>query len=91
MVIEVGHVGREAACVRHGPGAVGDGQMIQRAGFEIADQPTSKSDLGKVQQAFSTWQQESGLPYTHIGKIAAYSIGTNYESGFIQEQMQRFS
>lgn len=64
---------------------------IKRAGFQIADQPTSKSDLNKVQQAFNAWHEESGLPYTHIGKIAAYSIGTNYESGFIQEQMERFS
>lgn len=64
---------------------------IKRAGYEIADQPTSKGDLKKVQQAFNTWYQESGMPYTHIGKIAAYSIGTNHESTFIQEQMERFS
>ena len=64
---------------------------IKRAGFEIADQPTSKGDLAKVQQAFNAWHTESKLPYTHIGKIAAYSIGKNYESAFIQEQMERFS
>jgi 3-methyladenine DNA glycosylase Tag len=64
---------------------------IKRAGFEIAGQPTSKRDLNKVQQAFNAWHQESGLPYTHLGKIAAYSIGKNYESEFIQEQMERFS
>jgi 3-methyladenine DNA glycosylase Tag len=64
---------------------------INRAGVAVADQPSSKGDLTKVQQMFNAWHQESGLPYTHIGKIAAYSIGTNYDSDFIHEQMNRFA
>lgn len=52
---------------------------IQGSGYEIADNPTSKKDLTLVQECFNAWQEESGLPYSHLSKIAAYSIGSNYD------------
>lgn len=53
---------------------------LQLAGLDIPDQPTSKRDLNKIQQAFNDWADETGLPYTHLGKIAAFSVGVNYPS-----------
>lgn len=52
---------------------------IQSAGVDIADNPSSKRDLQKVQQAFNTWRDESGLPYAHISKIVSCAVGRNYK------------
>jgi hypothetical protein len=38
----------------------------------------SKSDLAKVQAQFNAWHKESGLPYVHLSRICAMSIGENY-------------
>lgn len=54
-------------------------RALQEAGLDIADEPKSKRDLTKIQDAFKTWHAETGLPYTHLSKIAAYSTGTNYD------------
>lgn len=53
-------------------------KTLQQAGVEIANEPTSQRDLRAVQAAFNQWHQESGLPYTHISRIAACSVGENY-------------
>jgi len=50
---------------------------LQQAHVDIADNPTSQRDLKRAQHAMNTWQHESGMPYTHISKIAAYSTGIN--------------
>lgn len=52
---------------------------LRDAGVDIAEQPTSKRDLAKVQAQFNAWASETGLPYTHLSRIAAMSIGSNYE------------
>lgn len=42
---------------------------------DIIDKPpTSKKALSMVQEAFNTWNSESGLPYSHISKILALSV-----------------
>lgn len=51
---------------------------LQASGVEIKDKPSSKKDLTQVQNAFNSWHQESGLSYTHLSKIAGFSIGQNY-------------
>lgn len=51
---------------------------LKHAGLDIADNPTSQKDLRQVQQAFNTWHAETGLPYSHLSRIAACSIGENY-------------
>lgn len=61
------------------------------AGYDIRDNPTSKKDLALVQEAFNAWHDETGLPFAHLSKIAAYSIGSNYDSLGIQEEMQKIS
>ncbi|MBM5570798.1 MULTISPECIES: DNA-3-methyladenine glycosylase I [Deefgea] len=63
---------------------------LQLAGLDIPDQPTSKRDLNKIQQLFNDWAAETGLPYTHLSKIAAYSVGVNYENQSIQVESSKF-
>ena len=49
-------------------------RCLQLAGAEIADAPTSKRDLERVQAAFNLWREESGLPLSHISRICACSV-----------------
>lgn len=51
---------------------------LKAAGLEIKDQPTSKKDLNACQEAFNTWHEETGLPYTHLSRICSMSIGKNF-------------
>lgn len=51
---------------------------LQHAGLDIADNPTSQKDLRQVQLAFNTWHEETGLPYSHLSRIAACATGENY-------------
>lgn len=53
---------------------------LRDAGIDIADNPTSKRDLKKVQDQFNAWAKETGLPYGHISRICAMSIGENYDA-----------
>ena len=60
---------------------------IQNSGYDIRSNPTSKRDLNKIQLAFNTWHDETNLPYSHLSRIAAYSIGENYT----HERIKQFS
>ena len=51
---------------------------LKAIGLDIAENPTSKRDLGKIQDQFNCWHGETGLPYSHLSKIAACSLGENY-------------
>ena len=51
---------------------------LRDAGLDIAETPTSKRDLIKVQEQFNAWAKETGLPYAHLSRICAFSIGENY-------------
>ena len=53
-------------------------RCLRDAGLEIAEPPTSKKDLAQVQRQFNAWAAETGLPYTHLSRICAMSIGENY-------------
>jgi 3-methyladenine DNA glycosylase Tag len=53
---------------------------LRDAGLDIAENPTSKKDLKKVQDQFNAWAKETGLPYTHLSRICAMSIGENYDA-----------
>ena len=50
---------------------------LRDAGLDIADEVKSKGDLGKVQAQFNAWATETGLPYVHLSRICAMSIGEN--------------
>jgi len=52
---------------------------LRDAGLDIADNPSSKKDLRKIQEQFNAWIEETGLPLTHLSRICAMSIGENYK------------
>lgn len=50
---------------------------LRDAGLDIAESPTSKRDLDKIQAQVNAWAAETGLPRKHISRILAMSIGEN--------------
>jgi 3-methyladenine DNA glycosylase Tag len=53
---------------------------LKDAGLDIAESPTSKKDMKKVQDQFNAWAEETGLPLTHLSRICAMSVGENYSA-----------
>jgi 3-methyladenine DNA glycosylase Tag len=53
---------------------------LRNAGLDVAESITSKRDLAKVQAQFNAWHKETGLPYVHLSRICAMSIGENYDA-----------
>lgn len=51
---------------------------LRGGGLDIAEQPSSQRDLRQVQAQFNKWHEETGLPYSHLSRIAACSVGENY-------------
>lgn len=58
---------------------------LRDAGLDIAEEVKSKRDLAKVQEQFNAWAKETGLPYTHISRICALSVGENYSAETLAE------
>jgi 3-methyladenine DNA glycosylase Tag len=54
-------------------------RCLRDAGLDIAEEVKSKGDLAKVQAQFNAWAEETGLPYVHLSRICAMSIGENYQ------------
>jgi 3-methyladenine DNA glycosylase Tag len=52
---------------------------LRDAGLDISDKATSKKDLRKIQDQLNAWAEQTGLPYTHLSRICAMSVGENYE------------
>lgn len=52
--------------------------LLRSIGLDIAENSTSKRDLTKIQAQFNEWHIETGLPYSHLSRIAACSVGDNY-------------
>ena len=59
---------------------------LRDAGLDIAENPTSKKDLRKIQDQFNTWAKETGLPMIHLSRICAMSIGQNYDAETLQRR-----
>lgn len=51
---------------------------LQASGLDIKDQPSSKREMKLIQACFNRWHAETGLPYTYLSRIAAFSIGDNH-------------
>lgn len=51
---------------------------LRDAGLDIAESPTSKGDLAKIQAQLNAWRAETGLPYRHLSRILSMSIGVNH-------------
>jgi len=60
---------------------------LRDAGLDIGAEVKSKRDLAKVQDQFNVWAKETGLPYLHISRICAMSIGENYEASRLMRAM----
>ncbi len=48
---------------------------LQADGLDIADSPTSQRDMRAIQVRFNDWHTETGLPYVHLSRITAMSVG----------------
>jgi 3-methyladenine DNA glycosylase Tag len=53
---------------------------LRDAGLDISETASSKKDLRKIQDLFNAWAEETGLPYTHLSRICAMSVGENYDA-----------
>ena len=51
---------------------------LQGAGLDVANQPSNKSDLTKVQGCFNDWRQQTGFSFNRLSRICASSVGQNY-------------
>ncbi|MDX8527599.1 DNA-3-methyladenine glycosylase I [Mesorhizobium sp. MSK_1335] len=60
---------------------------LRDAGLDIAESPTSKRDLDKIQAQINQWSAETGLPRRHISRILAMSIGENRSVEALREYM----
>jgi 3-methyladenine DNA glycosylase Tag len=60
---------------------------LREAGLDIAEAPTSKKDLQKVQDQINAWVKETGLPRMHISRILSMSIGENNPPEVLQAYM----
>ncbi len=49
-------------------------RCLQLAGAELSDTPGTRRELTLIQQVFDRWHAESGLPYSHLSRIAAASL-----------------
>jgi 3-methyladenine DNA glycosylase Tag len=63
-------------------------RVLRNAGVEVKDNPSGKTELRRVQDAFNQWRRETNLPYAHLSKIAAYSTGENYPPEKLMSQME---
>ncbi|MCH2188578.1 DNA-3-methyladenine glycosylase I [Candidatus Gracilibacteria bacterium] len=59
---------------------------LRHAGLDIAEEPSSKRDMTIIQNHLNTWHTETGLSYTHMSKILAYSCGTNNDTEVIVKE-----
>ena len=50
---------------------------LRDAGLDIAGTPTSKRDLATIQDQFNAWAKETGLPYSWLSRMCAFSAGEN--------------
>ena len=50
---------------------------LRDAGLNISEEAKSKSDPAKVQAQFNAWARQTSLPYVHLSRICALSVGEN--------------
>lgn len=53
---------------------------LRDAGVEVAAQPGSKRDFLTIQVQMNAWRAKTGLPFTHLSRICAMSVGENHAS-----------
>lgn len=60
---------------------------LRDAGLDIAESPTSKRDLARVQEQINMWAGQTGLPRAHISRVLSMSIGENHSPEGLREYM----
>lgn len=60
---------------------------LRDAGLDIAENPTSKKDLRKVQDQVNAWAAEARLPRAHISRILSMSWGVNRSADELRSYM----
>jgi 3-methyladenine DNA glycosylase Tag len=60
---------------------------LRDAGLEIAQSPSSKRDLARIQWQLNLWKEETGLPYAHMSRILSMSIGENNPPEALRQYM----
>lgn len=60
---------------------------LRNAGLDIAESPTSKRDLEKIQAQVNEWASETGLARKHISRILAMSTGENRAPESLRQYM----
>lgn len=60
---------------------------LRDSGLDIAESPSSKRDLARVQEQMNGWKAETGLPYAHLSRILAMSIGENHSAESLRQYM----
>ena len=58
---------------------------LRDAGLDIAGTPTSKRDLATIQDQFNAWAKETGLPYSWLSRMCAFSAGENSPASAVLE------
>lgn len=58
---------------------------LRDAGLDIAESPTSKKDLDRIQARINAWVGETGLSRKHVSRILAMSIGENHPVETLRE------
>src|SRR5271169_3858573 len=53
---------------------------LRDAGLDVAEEVKSRRDLKLVQDQFNAWAEETGLPYVHLSRICALSIGESHSA-----------
>jgi 3-methyladenine DNA glycosylase Tag len=56
-------------------------------GIDINENPTSQRDMGRIQEAFNHWHDETGLPMSHISRILSFTVGDNVPVEVLQGYM----
>jgi 3-methyladenine DNA glycosylase Tag len=51
---------------------------LRDAGLDISEAPTSKRELRLVQEQLNRWAAETRLPFAHLSRICAMSVGENH-------------
>jgi 3-methyladenine DNA glycosylase Tag len=59
---------------------------LRDAGLDISEDPSSKKELRKIQDQFNAWAEETSLPFTHLSRICAMSIGENYDAATLRSR-----
>jgi 3-methyladenine DNA glycosylase Tag len=60
---------------------------LRDAGLEIAESPTTKRDLARVQEQINIWAGQTGLPRAHVSRVLSMSIGENISPETLREYM----